>query len=221
MPPRKDKSVRGNGRTAEVVSHYGNSASTDFDQKKYEQKGVKYLRDLLSTSKDNPILFLLKVIEGKPIMHNGTQMFASLEQRIEVALKLAGKMLPDLKAIDLTGLEVNPNAGADQQPGDVDEDELLNKLSDKLDYIAATRAAVDDSSSEVRLIAEGGAAEGPELPEQGRKAEAPVQLEVLGSSEPAPARSRPERPRVADVVAARGTRVREDAHGRGVGEVES
>lgn len=77
------------------------------------------LRDRIQAEAD-PIGFLTKVVQGAEI--NGE--VPSLSLRTEIALKLTGKILPDMRAIDVTGME---GAKADVGVGEAFE-RLVSKL---------------------------------------------------------------------------------------------
>lgn len=68
------------------------------------------LRERILTQAD-PIGFLTKVVKGEPVEHVNAETgevvkeYASLSMRADIALKLTGKILPDMKALELSGPE--------------------------------------------------------------------------------------------------------------------
>lgn len=186
--PKRDqkKGIRAKGRAAVAAQHEHAVASRPpavevFSPERHEKEGVKYLRELLSGSPDNPLLFLLKIVSGRQFMHNGTMTAATLDQRVEVALKLANKILPDLKATELTGKDGGP-IETSMTAGDKRDDDLLNELHAKIDHIAYTQLHSAVSGSEVCPPTEGASGGDPQLDGEERPLAAALQLEVLGSA---------------------------------------
>lgn len=96
------------------------------------------LRERIQAEAD-PIGFLTKVVKGEPVVHEDPETgkevreYPSLSMRADIALKLTGKILPDMKALELSGPE-----GGEIQVGDSD---VFQRFVGKLGRGAPARPA--------------------------------------------------------------------------------